>query len=371
MRALLLGAGGAIGSRVAAELARAPELERLQVAGRDEGGLQQLARALDPEGDRVQARRLDLADLDRAGDVFQKADVVASCAGPSYRTELAAAEAAVGAGTAYVSLCDEHRAFERVAALSSAAEAKGCTVVPGCGLSPGITNLLVSRAREELDEVEEIDISLARSAAESKGEASALHFLYELSQEAPLVSDHETAIERAGTAPKLVYFPDPVGWAETFRCGHPEAVTIPRLLDLRSMQFRMGLTERATMDTARAFVATGLAGRDRFRRAFLSLSGPVRPLLQWLPPRGPSWSAARVDVRGTAGGRSTTVTLGVVDRLLNLAAMPLVLATIALGTGRSSRPGVHPPESVFEHGPLLAGLYERGIRVARLEPANV
>ena len=369
MKVLLLGATGTIGSRAAAEFARSPRVEQLVLMGRDAGRLQTIAQALDRTGDRVHGRALDLGEAVRES-AFEGFDVIASCAGPSYRTEFAAAKAAVMAGVSYVSLCDEHVPYERVRALSEAAEAKGCTIVAGCGLSPGLTNMLVAKACDDLDEVEEIDIALARSATESPGPASALHLLYELSAEAPTVSDFQRSSESSGSAPKLVYFPEPVGWTETFRCGHPEAITLPESHPLRSLTFRIGLTEKATMDAARAFAATGLARREKYRRAFVSVATPLRPVLQRMPPRGPTWTGARVDVRGSKDGRFSTVTLGVVDRLANLAVFPLTQAAFALASG-THEAGVHPPEDIFDHNAFLTKLYERGLRVARLEAAGV
>ncbi len=370
VKVLLLGATGVIGSRAAAELARSPQVGELVLTGRNESKLRRLAEGFDRRSNRLRTAVLDLTHV-RDSNPFQGFDVVASCAGPSYRTEFAAAKTAVLAGTPYVSLCDEHLPYERARALTEDAAAKGCTIVAGCGLSPGLTNILVARACDDLDEVEEIDIALARSSAEPSGAASALHLLYELSTDAPAISDFQLDAERSGSAPKLVYFPEPVGWIETFRSGHPETVTLAESHQLRSMTFRIGLTEKAAMDAARAFAATGLGRRDRYRRLFVDVSGPVRPLLQRIPPRGPTWTGARVDVRGSKAGRSATVTLGIVDRLLNLAVLPLTHAALALGSGSIRKPGVHPPEEVFDHNTMLAELYERGLRVATLEAAGV
>ncbi|MDQ3985015.1 MAG: saccharopine dehydrogenase NADP-binding domain-containing protein [Actinomycetota bacterium] len=372
MRVLLLGALGATGRRTAGELVRNPELEKLVVAGRDPVHLQRFARALDSSNERVTPAVVDVHDQDEARNAFERVDAVVSCAGPHYLTEYPAAKASILAGVSYVSLCDEYPAAQRAQSLSEIAQERGVTVVNGCGLSPGITNFMIDLAAGHLEQVEEINIALARSATESEGRATALHFLYELTRDAPFVSDHEPSTEPAATSPKLVFFPEPVGWVETFRCGHPEVVTLPHTYpDLTSLQFRIGLTEKATMDVARAFVATPLAHSETARNLFVNFSRPLRPLVNNLPPRGPSWSAARVDVRGNSKGRSSTITYGVVDHLANFVSVPLARAAVELGSGRVSHPGVHPPEKVFETKPFLRHLLERGIRVAELEPRTV
>ena len=372
MRILLLGALGATGRRTAAELARNAEIEELVLASRDGEKLQRFARALDGSTGRVTTAVLDVHDQDLTRRTFEHVDAVASCAGPHYDTEYPAAKASILAGVPYVSLCDEYPAAQRAQSLSEIAQDRGVTVVNGCGLSPGITNFMIDLAATQIDQVEEINVALARSATESDGRATALHFLYELTREAPVISDHEPSTEPAATSPKLVFFPEPVGWVETFRCGHPEVVTLPHTYpELTSLEFRIGLTEKATMDVARAFVTTPLAQSETARNLFVSLSRPLRPFVNSLPPRGPAWSAARVDVRGNNKGRPSTITFGVVDHLANFVSVPLARAAAELGSGRVSNPGVHPVEKVFDSKEFLRHLLERGIRVARLEPRTV
>jgi hypothetical protein len=105
---------------------------------------------------------------------------------------------------------------------------------------------------------------------------------------------------------------------------------------------------------------------------------PVRPRLGALTRSavaalGPSatrasgWSALRVDVAGRYAGRARTETYGMVDHLANLETAPLVVAGLLAGSGEVQAHGVAPPESAFEPARFLAGLAERGVRVARLE----
>lgn len=371
MRVFLLGATGAVGRRTAAELLRQPEVEELVVAGRNQPTTEGLARALGGGSDRVRAQVVSLDGDDLALQITG-CDVVVSCAGPFYETERSAAQAAIDGGVSYVSLCDELAPFEEVMALDESAAASGATVVSGCGLSPGITNMLVAFAAAGLDAVEEIDIALGRSSSETTGLASARHLLFELASEAPVIEDHQTLTKRAGTSPKLVYFPEPVGWVETFRSGHPEVMSLPDIYgSLESLEFRIGLVERITMDTARAFAATPLVRSEGARSAFASATRPLRPFIDRLPPTGPPWTAARVDVRGTSGGNHTTISLGVADRLVNFASIPLTLAALRLGAGEHHGPGVKTPETAFEVGSFLRDLSRRGVGIARLEPSPV
>jgi saccharopine dehydrogenase-like NADP-dependent oxidoreductase len=291
-----------------------------------------------------------------------------NCAGPGYMLEEHAVRAAVAAGVNYVSLCDDHDGAEQALAHDHAAREAEITVVSGCGLSPGITNYLVQVAAGELDEVREIHIATAASSADSEGFASAQHLVHALSQDAPYLSEGAVASQKAGTAPKLVYFPDPVGWVETFLCGHPEVATIPRSRkDLFTMQFRIGLTERVVMDLLRGSRATGLFRTEVLRKMWLTATWPTRGMVEKIPPRGAAWTAARVDVHGTAGGNSSIVSLAVVDHLVNLASVTIKEAALALARGETKATGVRGPEEVFDADDMLQKLSARGIRAARLE----
>ena len=368
MRALILGATGAIGRRVAAELAQAPDVEQVVVAGRDAGKAERIASLL---GKRASARVLDLSDARAVTGPAREADVVVCAAGPHYLFEVDVVRAVIDAGTNYVSLCDDQSVAARVLSMNNAARDAGVTVVSGCGLSPGLTNLLIAIARDEVDEIEEIDIAVAASSADTPGSATTLHFLTQMSEPAEAISDHGTERARAGTSPRLVYFPDPVGWVETFRSGHPEITTLPRTYPgLRSLRFRIGLTERAAMDVVRASSTVGLIGTEKKRRLWMRLSEPLRPAIELLPPRGAPWTAARVDVRGRVDGRPRTTSLGVVDHLANLAAVPLAQAALELTSGRTKN-GVLAPDAAFDTRRFLQAVAERGIRIARLDPVPV
>jgi saccharopine dehydrogenase-like NADP-dependent oxidoreductase len=369
---LVVGASGSVGRYVASELGRSPEVTVVLVASRRARTAEKTARLLGGPSDRVRPVTLDVTETESTLQAFREADVVVSAAGPSYLLEEPAVAAAVETGTPYLSLADDLAPVRSVRALDESAVANETTIVTGCGLAPGLSNLLVDLCARGLDAVEEIDIAVARSAAESDGDASAMHFLFVLTQPAPVISEFTLSDERAGTAPRLVYFPEPVGWIETFRAGHPEIATLPEKFgDLRSLQYRVGLTEKAAMDVTRAAVASKMVRSEGARRAFLKASGPLRPLVERMPPKGPAWTALRVDVRGQRDGRQAIVSYGAADHLRNFASVPISLLAVKIGSGQLSVPGVHTVDEVVDSGSFLAEIGQRGVRVAKLEAAQV
>jgi saccharopine dehydrogenase-like NADP-dependent oxidoreductase len=365
---LLVGATGVVGRRVAAELVRSEEIDTLFVAARTMTTLGRLAGTISGRARKVRPLVLDATNPDSLVPAFEQMDVVASCAGPAYLTEEPSVAAALAAAVPYVSTCNDHAATESLGELDEL-ESATIPVMSGCGMSPGISNMLVARAAAELDEVSGIEVAVAASSADPSGPASTLHLLTALAGDAPIVSEGELVMEPAATEPARVYFPEPVGWTETFWCGHPEVITMRKTYPgAARITFRLGLTEKAAMDVVRASVALGLVGSDARRRTWLRMVTPVRPVVERIPPLGAPWSAVRADITGTRSGSPAHITFGVTDHLTNLAAIPLAYATVELGARRATGNGLTAPEVTLGVKPFLQNLSRRGIRIARLEP---
>jgi lysine 6-dehydrogenase len=370
MRVLLLGATGTAGRRASAEFVRSDQTSEVTLAARTRRKVESFASLLGGRSNNVHGVSIDATNSPAMAQAAAEHDVVASCAGPSNGLERIAVQACVEAGTPYVSLCDDHEAASAAFELDDRARKAGVTVVTGCGLSPGITNLLVAFAAEGLDGVEEIEIAVAYSLSDATSNSLLTQLTYGLGDtNAPYVSEYRAASGRAGELPRPIYFPEPVGWVETVTCGHPEAITALRVYsDLRAMRFRAGTTERAVMDALRASIALRSKRAGRPTEGWLRLTRATVPLLRALPPRSASWSAARVDVWGTREGRPESAALGVVDHIVNLVSLPLVHAAIEIGSGHVTRPGVNGIEEVFQPKPFLGWLAGRGLRAARLTP---
>jgi saccharopine dehydrogenase-like NADP-dependent oxidoreductase len=365
MKVLLLGATGAVGRRAAGELARAEAVTHLVVSARNATTLERVVRHLGGADRGVFHLELDLARANALAEAGHGFDVIVSCAGPTHLFEEANVAAAIGAGTSYVSLCDDAQAVQRILASTDRAVEMGATVVTGCGLSPGLTNFMCRMAASEVDEVQSLVIQVARSTADAAGPASLRSFVRTVAGGPPPAAGASTS----SATPRPSFFPDPVGWVETFGFDHPERATLHRSFPgLRSVEFRAGLAETANMDMVRAIA--GLGG-DGSARGSAFTQGLLRRLLQRMPARSAPWTAARVDVEGLREGKPVAITYGVVDHLINVAALPLVQATLALGTGEPAAPGVHAPDEVFGAKPFLRSLSGRGLRIARLEADRV
>jgi saccharopine dehydrogenase-like NADP-dependent oxidoreductase len=372
LRVTVFGATGSIGRRVVSDLARQEEVEHLTLSARDEQRLLKLG-SLFGGTERISTEAIDLSgasssELKRATD---EADVVVNAAGPGYLHETLVANAAIDAGASYVTLNDDVAPHDAVRARSNDASQRGVTLVGGAGVGPGLTDLLTARAAAAFDTIDEIELAIGSASGDPAGDATTLHFLYMIASQSRYVTEGRIVSDRPLRAPKYVYFPEPVGWVETFLVDHPEVATAFSKWGPRSVTFRFGLTETAAMDAARAAVALGIVRSHAGRKAFLKLAEPTRPILEQLPPRGAPWSSLRVDVRGRKDGRTSTITYGAVDHLANVASALLSYTALELGSGRVSSPGFHSMDELFQPDDVLRALAGRGVRFARLEPEDL
>lgn len=363
MRVILLGATGAMGRRAAEVLARTPDVEELTLAGRRLEAVQALAQEL---GGPSRALKLDVSDHNALVAAIKGHDVAAGAVGPYYLYEVPLAKAAIEAKVPYVSICDDHDAAQGVFALDSVAKERGVTILTGAGWTPGLTNVLAKKGVAMLDQATKVHIAWAGALADADGTASLLHALHIFTGEVPSFTGGRQAMVRAGTGRQIVAFPQPVGPVDVYHTGHPEPITIPRFIPgLEEVTLRGGLTEDLVRSLTLLLTRMGLTRTPAARDRLLRFMQPFLPLIQKLsgPPR--PISAAHVAVHGVKDGKPAVVEMAAVGRMRDLTALPHAVATLMVGRGEVSAPGVIAPEAPGGPDPdrFLAALNALGLTV--------
>ena len=153
MRMLVLGAG-LQGSACAYDLLRQPEVERVTLADLHPG-------RLPPFLKRAKNRRLKLRTLNaKSGPALRAAlkghDAV-MCALPYY-FNYAVARAAVRAGVHHSDLGGNTAIVIKQKQLDRAARKRGVSVIPDCGLAPGMVNIIAAEGIRRVGEAETVKI---------------------------------------------------------------------------------------------------------------------------------------------------------------------------------------------------------------------
>ena len=145
MKTAVIGVG-MMGSSIAWDLARSDDVDELRAADVSQKRLDALKERL---GERVSVRRVDVLDPAQVRRFLEGCDVAISAL--PHGTVHAADIAAVQSGAKLVNIAfeDEQMALDRTA------RKNGAVMIPGCGLAPGLSNILVAEGERRLDEATE------------------------------------------------------------------------------------------------------------------------------------------------------------------------------------------------------------------------
>lgn len=154
MQLMVIGAG-LMGPAAAYNAMIDPDVTRVTICDRDPGQLDAaLARLAPlPGSDKVHGLQLDLADAAAPTHMAQHQAIVAAL--PSTAIPLGLG-AALAAGVPWIDLT--WPPADALPALRGQANALGVLVIPGCGLEPGLTEIMARHLAEQLDQVDELHI---------------------------------------------------------------------------------------------------------------------------------------------------------------------------------------------------------------------
>ena len=357
MKVLVLGAVGRAARAVISSLQFLGGIERIFLADHNAEALCKMTsdlRHLD-----VSPRYLD-AENDRSlYERMTEAGLVIGCLGPFHRHETRIVRTAIRAGRDYLSLCDDPGALQEVLTLDAEAKRKGVRILCGCGLTPGLSNLLARRAGAKLDSVETLEIAWFLDMGSNLGMATLEHLLRSFGGKAPVCRDGRPAMTRAASWEEMVEFPSPVGWQVVSYLGHPEPITLTGSLPgVRDVWYKAGVGGKGKSLVLHSLAWMGEGEKTDLWLAALrtAASGIVRH------GEGPCLSSVRVTARGFKDGTPSNRILCASGEYYRLSGLVLAAAVESmLKTGWA--PGVYAPEDVLDQPSVFAWLGRAGLRI--------
>lgn len=362
MRVIVLGGAGDMGSRAVRDLVEQPDVEALVIGDYDAAKAQALAARL--HSPKVSVVTVDANDHDALVQAITPYDVVASAVGPFYKFEGKCVAAAIDAGRAYVSICDDYDGAQAALALDDRAQQRGVSVLTGMGWTPGLSNILARKGVEELQSVDEINVAWGGSASDSEGFAVILHTLHIFTGVVPSFQNGRLIDVPAGSGKERVRFPQPVGEINVFHLGHPEPVTLPRTFtSVRTVTLKGGLSEDFLNSLSILMNKLHLTSTPDRRDTVARLVKTLLPVLSKVGKPAHPCSAIRVDVKGTKNGSRAQVTYGAADHMNALTGVPLAIGALMLGRGAITQRGVIAPEACVPPAQFISELAKRGIKI--------
>lgn len=382
MKFLVLG-GGAQGSACAFDLLRRDDVEEVVLADLDVGELRPFLQ--DHVGGRLRTLAVNAGDARQVGAAMEGMDAVA-CALPYY-FNLEMARLALGAGAHFCDLGGNTRIVEQQKELDGDARDAGVSVIPDCGLAPGMVNILAQGGIDSLDEVDSVRIFVGGLPQHPR---PPLNYQIVYSMEGVLdyyttpvlvLEEGEVVEKEALTGIERVDFPEPVGELEAFyTAGGISLMPFRFEGKIPSMSYKT-LRYPGHAELMKSMRDLGLLSQDPVeidgrpvvpRDFFIEV---VSPKLR--NPDGDDLVAMRVEVRGTRDGEPRGVRWEMVDRYdaeRGITAMMRTtgysLATTAWLQARGEvAPGVHTPAESIPVEAFVEELGRCGVEIRRSELA--
>jgi len=153
MKFLVIGAGMQARA-VAYDLVRQADVSEVRICDVEPRRLQALKRYL--RSRKVRTFTADAGDRRRMAELMKPCDVAVSCV--PYFLNLGLARAAIAARTHFCDLGGNNDVVRAELALSAQAKKAGATVVPDCGLAPGLVSILAADGFSRLERTDSIHI---------------------------------------------------------------------------------------------------------------------------------------------------------------------------------------------------------------------
>jgi lysine 6-dehydrogenase len=331
-------------------------------------------------GPRLLPTTLDVRDHDAVLGAMRGCDAVMSAI--PYYLNLDMARLAVEAGAHFCDLGGNTEIVFAQKALDADAKKKNITVVPDCGLAPGMVNILAEYGIRHMDRVESVKIFVGGLPQHPE---PPLNYMLVYSLEGAL--DYYTTLSwvlRDGKRTQItaltecepVDFDAPLGRLEAFHtAGGLSTMAFRYEGKIPTMEYKtlrypghaalmadiraLGLLELEPVDVK----GTKVVPRD----AFIATVGP-----KLRKPNGRDLVALRVVVRGTKGGNPATKTFELVDRydekhhvsaMMRTTGYSLSITGMMQARGEVKPAGVHTPDECIPAAAYIGELRKRGIDI--------
>jgi lysine 6-dehydrogenase len=334
-------------------------------------------------GGRLQPLRLDVNDATAVPAAMRGHTAVMSAIPYYYNGPMAAA--AVEVGCHFSDLGGNTEIVFEQKKLDPQAVAKGVSVIPDCGLAPGMVNILAAEGIRRLDRAERVKVFVGGLPQRPE---PPLNYQIVYSLEGAL--DYYTTpswVLRGGRPTQVdalseveaVDFPAPVGTLEAFHTGGGIS-TLPfayqgkvDVMEYKTLRYpghaaimrpirELGLLDLKPLEVKGQKVVP----RDLFITA-------VQPKLH--KPNGRDLVALQVQVAGVKGGKPSQVGFRLIDfydaehgisAMMRTTGYSLSITAQMQADGRVTQKGVHTPDEAMPFQPYVSELGKRGIRIEEL-----
>ena len=376
MKILVLGAGRMGYGAVFDLINNSPDVGQVTVADIDLSKAKAIADTVDPS--RVTPREVDTSDVAATTELMRGHDSVISCV--NYWYNVALSKAAIEVGANFCDLGGNNYVVDEQLALDAEAKAAGVSIIPDCGLAPGMVSILAMHGVAKFDDVSEIHIRVGGLPQEPQPPLdyqlvfSVEGLINEYIEVARVIRNGEITEVPSMTELEDLEFEDfpPL---EAFQTSGGTS-TLPdtflgrvRELDYKTIRYAGHCDKFKTMMdlglcSSREIVADyqNIVPRKVFGRL----------LEMYLPADGPDYVLVRLEFVGTKDGAAKRLRYDIVDKqdeatglsaMMRTTAFPASIIAQMMARGDVLQRGATPQEKAIDAEKFVAELERRNINI--------
>jgi len=365
---------------IAHDLLRQPDLEHLDVMEYDGDVLDDFLAAIDD--DRLRGHRGDVRDRELTGPLFDLADVCISAVNYWYNADLT--REAVVHRCHFLDLGGNNDVTARQFAQHDAARAAGVTVLPDCGLAPGLAGLLGWHLAQGWDECESVKLRVGGLPRDPQPPLNYMivfavqGLINEYIEPCRVIRDGGHAVVPGLSELETLEF-EGFGELEAFQTSGGCSTLPDTLLGrVRDMDYKT-IRYPGHCEQVRLMMDVGLTGSETVETP----GGRVRPrdvlgacLERACPKAGPDLVLLRAEAVGVVDGVRKRRRIEIVDRenpatgltaMMRMTGYPAAILGAMLARGEVSEKGARPQELVVPVPRVIEELSSRGVDVRESE----
>ncbi|CAN5274892.1 saccharopine dehydrogenase C-terminal domain-containing protein [soil metagenome] len=374
MKILVLGAGRMGHGAVYDLIHNSPEVEAVTVADFHLEKAEEIAKKIGSA--KVTPKQIDVSNISDVVALMKPNDSAISCVNYWYNIELS--RTAIATNTNFCDLGGNNYIVDEQLALDNEAKNAGISIIPDCGLAPGMVSVLAMHGAKRFDEMHEIHIRVGGLPPNPKPPLdyqlvfSVEGLINEYIEVARVIRDGEiTEIESMTELESLAFDDFPA--LEAFQTSGGTS-TLPEtfLGKLRELDYKT-IRYAGHCDKFKTMIDLGLCSSEEIlvdyqkinpRKVFGEL------LTKHLPADEPDYVLVRLQFVGKMGGETKNLRYDIVDKqdertglsaMMRTTAFPASIIAQMMAKGEVSERGAIPQEKAIDSDKFIAELARRNI----------
>ena len=376
MNILVLGAGR-MGHGAVFDLVRnGSEVISVTVADADLKKAELVSELTDPS--KVTPHHIDVANKSDVANLMKSHDAVISCVNYWHNLELT--KMAISSGAHFCDLGGNNYVVDSQLKLNDQAKASGLSVIPDCGLAPGMVSILAMHGAKRFDSVDEIHLRVGGLPQNPKPPLdyqlvfSVEGLINEYIEPARVIRDGKVAEVESMTeieALEFAGFPE----LEAFQTSGGTS-TLPdtflgkvKTLDYKTIRYK------GHCNRFKAMIDLGLCSSEELEmngNAFVPRKVFAGLLERNVPSEGLDLVLVRVEVVGSKAGKTSRITFDIIDKadeatglsaMMRTTAFPASIIAQMMVRGDVTQRGAVPQEIAIDSDTFVKELGARGIAV--------